>query len=127
LHGFRILVVDDEADSRELCAEICRDAGAEVSMAGSAQEALMEIHRRHPDAVISDIAMPTYDGLWLIRQIRVLPGCDSTRLPAIALSALARESDRQASLTAGFHEHMAKPMDPGGLLRKLHELLVSKS
>lgn len=96
-----------------------------LTRAGSAQEALTEIAHKQPDAVISDIAIPNLDGIWLICQIRELSGCDSTRLPALALSALAHEFDRQASWVAGFQDQMAKPVEQDYLLRKLRALLVA--
>ncbi len=127
LVGSYILVVEDEADTRVLFEEILRKAGAEVSGVGSAMEALAEVARRRPDLIISDLAMPGQDGLWLIRRVREQPGCDAGVLPALAVSAMMREADRSGALEAGFQMHLPKPVVPENLVLVIHRLLLSHS
>ena len=114
--GLRVLVVDDDADARELVATTLRRAGAHVTTAASALEALGSLPLSRPDILVSDIAMPEQDGYGLIRQIRQLPVDGGGELPAIALSAYARAEDSARALAAGFQSHLAKPVDPSELL-----------
>ncbi|MBF2047903.1 MAG: response regulator [Elainella sp. C42_A2020_010] len=109
LYGLHILVVDDEADARELIRMILHQCGAEVSVAASASEAMALLDQLQPDLLISDIGMPNEDGYTLIRQLRA--EFDSKRLPAVALSAYARVEDRTRALAAGFQLHLAKPVN----------------
>jgi signal transduction histidine kinase/DNA-binding response OmpR family regulator len=117
--GLRILLVDDDPDARELIAAMLRRAGAEVTTAASAMEALGRLPIIRPDILVSDIAMPDQDGYGLIRQIRQLPIEDGRELPAIAVSAYARAEDCARALAAGFQSHLAKPVDPAELLARV--------
>ena len=108
----RILVVDDEADARDLLAEILGQAGAEVIVVGSADEALETLRRWRPDVLVSDIGMPGDDGYVLIRKVRALGSDEGGQVRALALTAYARSEDRALALEAGFHTHIAKPVDP---------------
>jgi signal transduction histidine kinase/ActR/RegA family two-component response regulator len=110
LAGLRVLVVDDEADARELFAATLAGWGAEVLTAASAAEALALVERERPDALLADIGMPGEDGYALIRQVRALPPERGGRTPAAALTAYARAEDRQRALSAGFQTHMPKPI-----------------
>ena len=112
LTGRRILVVDDEADARDLLREILSQAGAEVAVVACADEALETLRRWRPDVLVSDIGMPGDDGYVLIRKVRVLRPEEGGHVRALALTAYARSEDRALALEAGFHTHIAKPVDP---------------
>jgi len=112
LAGRRILVVDDEADARELLAQILGQAGAHVVVVASADEALDTLRRWRPDVLVSDIGMPGDDGYALIRKIRARGPEEGGQVRALALTAYARSEDRALALEAGFHTHIAKPVDP---------------
>ncbi|MFT3928408.1 MAG: response regulator [Myxococcales bacterium] len=111
LEHVRILVVDDENDSRCLVSELLADTGAEVRTAESVSEALKEVRRFRPNVLISDIAMPEADGYQLIRQVRALPANQGGATRAIALTAYARGEDVNRALKAGFQRHLPKPVD----------------
>jgi CheY-like chemotaxis protein len=124
LDGARILVVDDEADSRELLLQLLASWGARAVGAGSATEALAAIASDRPEILVSDIAMPGADGCALVGEVRraeqalgLLP------VPAIALTAFTRPDDRRRMLAAGFDTHLAKPVDADELLSTLTALL----
>jgi PAS domain S-box-containing protein len=112
LAGRRILVVDDEADARDLLAQILSQAGADVTVVGSADEALTVLRGWRPDVLLSDIGMPGDDGYVLIRKVRMLGAEEGGHVRALALTAYARSEDRALALEAGFHAHIAKPVDP---------------
>lgn len=115
LSGVKILVVDDEADARDLVQRLLEERGATVFAAGDAAEALEIVQREQPDVLLSDIGMPHVDGYELLRQIRTL-GPQHRRLKAIALTAFVRAEDRMKSLRAGFLVHASKPILPAELL-----------
>jgi CheY-like chemotaxis protein len=112
LSGLEVLVVDDEADARELVSEILRQAGAEVVLAASATEAIEKLDRHQPDVLLSDVEMPEESGYGLMRQIRKRPADRGGRIPAAAITAYARHEDRTRALAAGFQMHVAKPLNP---------------
>jgi signal transduction histidine kinase/CheY-like chemotaxis protein len=116
LEGFRVLIVEDEADSRELFAKVLTTCGAEVVTAASCAEALAVIRESavgsRPDVILSDLGMPKDDGFDLIRKVRAMAPEDGGRIPAIALTGYANSEDRQRALAAGFQSHLAKPIDP---------------
>ena len=117
LAGKRILVVDDDPDSREIATRALTGTGAAVTQAESGGEAL-ELWRKGPfDVLICDLAMPGMDGYEVIRNIRRTALSDAHPPRAIALTALASDSDRQAVLDAGFDDHIVKPFDFRDLLR----------
>ena len=116
LNGCRVVLVEDETDGRELLATILRSAGADVVDVSSAAEGFEAIRAHPPDVLVSDIAMPDEDGYSLVRRLRLLPPEEGGRVPAIALSAYAREEDRLRALAAGFQQHLAKPLDPADLI-----------
>jgi PAS domain S-box-containing protein len=111
LDGLRILVVDDEPDTRDLLKQGLEYAGATVSLAGSAAEAIAAIEKDVPDILISDIGMPGVDGYDLIRQVRNLPAEKGRRVAAIALTAYTRVEDRLHALRAGYDMHVPKPVE----------------
>ncbi|MDX2079373.1 MAG: ATP-binding protein [Terrimicrobiaceae bacterium] len=110
-----ILIVDDDEDSRLLHAEICRKAGASISVAGSATAALDAIRRDHPDVILTDLSMPGYDGTWLLQRIRETPGWE--QIPVVAITAHAAGEMVASAKTAGFHACLTKPISPGELIR----------
>jgi signal transduction histidine kinase/ActR/RegA family two-component response regulator len=121
LRGLRILVVDDEADTREVLPALLESFGAEVRAVASTPEALAALPRFQPDVLVSDIAMPGEDGYALIRRVRALDG-KAGDLPAIALTAQAGERDRRRALEAGFQVHLAKPVEPRDLVAAVTSL-----
>lgn len=121
LFGLRVLVVDDEADGRQTIAAVLEHRGAVVETAASAPEAFECIRSGPPDVLVSDIAMPGEDGYDLIKRIRAM-GSEAGRVPAVALTAFAREEDAQRALAAGFQRHASKPIRPAKLVALVAEL-----
>jgi CheY-like chemotaxis protein len=111
LDGLKILVVDDEPDTRDLLKAGLGQCGAEVTAAASAAEAFEAIEKSAPDLLISDIGMPGEDGYELMRRVRRLPPEAGGRVPAIALTAYARVEDRMHALRAGYQMHVPKPVE----------------
>jgi CheY-like chemotaxis protein len=116
LEGVRILVVDDQADERDLLRLMLTREGAEVETVGSAADALDVLPKWRPEILISDIAMPTEDGYSLVKRVRSLEDRMIAAIPAIALTAHARVEDRQQALDAGFDYHVGKPFDRARLI-----------
>jgi len=115
LVDLRVLVVDDELDSRELVAAVLISRGAEVVSVDSAGEALAEMDQQRFDVLVSDIGMPLMDGYALIEKVRQLPAERGGRIPAAALTAYAGVEDRMRVLSAGYQMHIPKPVEPGEL------------
>src|ERR1700741_212132 len=111
LDGLRILVVDDEADTRDLLKQGLEYCGATVKVVGSAAEAIKSLKAAIPDVLISDIGMPETDGYDFIRQVRKLPPHQGGRVAAIALTAYTRIEDRLQALRAGDDMHVPKPVE----------------
>jgi signal transduction histidine kinase/ActR/RegA family two-component response regulator len=126
LDDVRVLVVDDEADAREMVAATLRRTGAHVMTASSVADAVDALRTFRPDVLLSDIAMPGEDGFALIRQVRGRPAAAGGDLPAVALTAYARESDGTRVLAAGYHAHLAKPIDPSRLVGCLAGLVAAR-
>jgi PAS domain S-box-containing protein len=116
LEGVRVLVVDDERDSRDLIATVLERQGARVVAVSSAGEALAAIGHEVPDVLVSDIEMPEQSGYDLLREVRALAPERGGRLPAAALTAYASAQDRMKALLSGFQLHVAKPVPPGELV-----------
>lgn len=116
LQGLRVLVVDDEPDTRDFLATALEQGGATVITAASAAEALVKIRQQSLDVLVSDIGMPETDGYTLIHQVRSLPPEQGGRIPAAALTAYAREEDRTRALLCGFQLHVPKPVSPSELM-----------
>jgi CheY-like chemotaxis protein/two-component sensor histidine kinase len=116
LDGLRVLVVDDQTDTLELIAFILSEYGADVRTAPSASEAFDAIAQSVPDILISDIGMPEEDGYSLLARVRTLPAEQGGLVPAIALTAFAREEERTCALKAGFSRHVPKPVEPAELV-----------
>jgi CheY-like chemotaxis protein len=121
--GARILVVEDDDDSREMVVAVLAGCGAQVHGVARASEALVRLEQEVPDAIVCDIAMPGQDGHSLMRAIRALPRKQGGRVPAIALTALGTREARIASRDAGFHYHLEKPIQPEKLTALLASLL----
>jgi PAS domain S-box-containing protein len=115
LRDLRVLVVDDEADARELLAEVLSRCGADVVVASSAEEALSKVRESRPDVLVSDIEMPGQNGYDLIRAVRALGREEGGAVPAAALTAYAGAEDRMKALSAGFQIHLPKPVQPAEL------------
>lgn len=109
--GLRVLVVDDEVDTRDLVAEVLTRAGARVETAGSAADALLALPRFRPHVLVSDVGMPGEDGYMLMAKVRELPPEKGGRVPSVALTAYTRAEDRARALAAGFANHVGKPLD----------------
>ena len=126
LRGVRVLLVDDEADARELTERILRDNHAEVHSAGSVAQALRLLEQVRPHVLVSDIGMPDADGFDLLAQIRAHASPDAARLPALALTAFAQPQDRQRALASGFQAWVSKPLDPAELLAAVAQLAAAR-
>jgi CheY-like chemotaxis protein len=124
LGGLHVLIVDDEADIRDLVAFILEQSGAKVTVATSASEALAALNQSLPDVILCDIGMPEVDGYMLMRQLRALPPERGGLIPAIALTAYAGESNQKQALAAGFQLHISKPVEPEELVRAIAHLLA---
>jgi CheY-like chemotaxis protein len=122
LQGLRIVIVDDDADARDLLATLLKQRNAEVFAGQSAAEAFDLLQRERPDVLISDIAMPEEDGYMLIRRVRVLGADEGGRTPALAVTAYASRADRTRALEAGFDGHFAKPIDIDSLVQTLLDI-----
>ncbi len=116
LQGLKVLVVDDEQDTRELIEEVLKDCGSEVITSHSVAEALAALEKHKPDILISDLGMPDEDGYSLIAKIRALPAEQGGQIPAAALTAYARAEDRLRVLRSGFQFHLPKPVDSAELV-----------
>ena len=126
LTGIQVLVVDDDADTREFVAFLIEQYGASVTTVTSAGEALFALTRSQPDVLLSDIGMPEVDGYMLMRQVRALPPEQGGQIPAIALTAYAGEIDHQQAMSAGFQQHIPKPVDPANLVKAIADLVRHK-
>ena len=110
LDGLRVLVVDDEPDARRLLVRVLGAAGAVVTAASGAAEAMEALSAARPEVLVSDIGMPDVDGFDLIRRIRAR-GHTVKDLPAVALTAFVHKEDQRQALLAGFQVHIGKPVD----------------
>jgi CheY-like chemotaxis protein len=125
LDGVRVLVVDDHEDARELVRVALESFGATTVTAGSASQAIAAISLHRPDVCVSDVGMPDVDGYELLRRIRALEDPVAARVPALALTAYARDVERERALEAGFENHLSKPVDPRELARAVAALAGS--
>ncbi|BDI18915.1 hypothetical protein ANSO36C_47170 [Nostoc cf. commune SO-36] len=123
LAGLRVLVVDDEADTRNFLSFMFEEYGAFATAVASVDEALAVLEQAKPDILISDIGMSGQDGYMLIRKLRSLEPEKGGRIPAIALTAYTREEDRLEALSAGFQQHLSKPIDPNKLIAAVANIL----
>jgi CheY-like chemotaxis protein len=123
LRGVKVLVVDDEADARELLTSLLGVCGGVTIEASSASEALALVVAEKPDVLVSDIGMPGEDGYSLIRRLRALPPEEGGRTPAAALTAYARSEDRRRVLDAGFDLYLTKPVNPDDFVKSVARLV----
>lgn len=124
LSGRRILVLDDDADMRDLIGMVLEDAGATVLAHGNVQSALDALEANAPDVVVSDLAMPSEDGYSFARRVRSSQSDCARRVPLIAMTAYARAEDRRRVLAAGFDRHVAKPIEPEELVEALAAVIA---
>lgn len=122
LSRLRILVVDDEADARQVMKQLLVACGADVLLASGAEEALLELARHRPDVLVSDIAMPGVDGFELIRRVRGMPDPALAAVPAMVLSAFARAEDRARASHHGFDCYVTKPIEAAEFLAAMSAL-----
>jgi len=115
LEALRVLIVDDDHDTLEVVKELLEQAGAAVTSAASADEALASLRQSPPDVLLSDIGMPGQDGYELIRRVRDLAPEQGGRVPAAALTAFTQSDHRQKALSAGYQLYLPKPIAPAEL------------
>jgi signal transduction histidine kinase/DNA-binding response OmpR family regulator len=126
LEGLRILVVDDEADARDVMSAMLTSCGGEVKCCESTAEALQAFREWKPDLLVSDIGMPVEDGYMLIKKLRKLRLKAARQVPAIALTAYATKEDKARALEAGFQVHIPKPIEPATLIRSIAAVMGRK-
>ena len=117
-----MLVVDDERDARELLTAILTQSGAVVTAAAGVADALDKLRAVKPDLLVSDIEMAEEDGYTLIRKVRASEEGGGRRIPAVALTAHARLSDRLRALSEGYQMHIPKPVEPAELVLAIANL-----
>ena len=111
LSGLNVLLVDDDSDTLKLMETALKRRQANVTAVSSAGEAIQAISKRRPDVLVSDIAMPDEDGYGLIEKVRLLENGESQAIPAVAITAYAKDEDRERALSAGFQIYLAKPVE----------------
>jgi len=121
LDGVRVLIVEDDEDTREVLTLGLELQGALVMAVGSAREALGAVQAFSPQVILSDIGLPDEDGLTLMRKVRRLPA-DPGRIPAAAVTAFTLGDDGQEPIRAGFQRHFRKPVETRTLFEALAEL-----
>jgi len=115
----RILLVEDDKDSRDMLEMVLSIYGVKVESAETAAEALEKLRKLKPDVLVSDIGLPGEDGYDLIRKVRALPSREGGETPAIALTGYVSVQDRKLALDAGYQDHIPKPVNPNVLLKLL--------
>ncbi|MGB3199918.1 MAG: PAS domain S-box protein [Nodosilinea sp.] len=126
LSDLQILLVDDEPDTREFQVVLLQQHGAIVTAVASGSEALQALDRFVPDMLVSDIGMADMDGYMLIQKIRSRPHDRGGLIPAIALTAYARDFDQQKALQSGFQAHITKPVEPEALVNEIIKLVACR-
>ena len=122
LTGLQVLLVDDDADTRNFFTFVLQQAGAIVTPVASAEQALKTLIQTKTDVLLSDIGMPEMDGYMLIQQVRCLKPEQGGQIPAIALTAYVGEMDSQQAIAAGFQRHISKPVEPAELVTVIANL-----
>jgi PAS domain S-box-containing protein len=122
LAGLRILVVEDQPDTRDLVTFALSKYGAEITTCGSAEEAFNLVRKWKPNVVVSDIGLPKEDGYELMKKVRALKAAEGGRVPALALTGYASSADEAKALAAGYQAHMAKPVELEELVRTIAAL-----
>jgi len=130
LSGLSVLLVDDAPDTLDVIEQILQQCGAATLAASNAAMALVLLDRQggktYPDVIVSDIGMPDVDGFELMRRIRRRPQDAGGAIPAIALTALTRQDDRDKALQAGFDDYLAKPVDAGALVARIADMAARR-
>ena len=124
LSNIRVVVVDDDEGTRDLVKLILEESGAEIAVAADAESAMHLLEVFRPDIMVSDIGMPGIDGYQFIAMVRDLPDEKWQTMPAVALTAFAREQDREMALTAGFNAHLSKPVESSVLVHTIQQLVT---
>jgi signal transduction histidine kinase/ActR/RegA family two-component response regulator len=127
LRGVRVLLVEDETDTRQVVTAILEEAGASVTPVASVRDALGAVAHATPDVIVADIGMPDEDGYALMERLRTMERDAGHRVPALALTAYARDEDRARAMAAGYQLHMAKPVEPARLTDAVARLLVRRA
>jgi CheY-like chemotaxis protein len=123
LDGVHVLLVEDDDDSRKLLSTMLKRYGARVTSTKSAAEALNVFSDDVPDVLISDIGMPDEDGYEFIQKLRALPPEKGGQTPAIALTGYASRKDKERALTAGYQQHIAKPIEQADMIAAIAALV----
>ncbi|HYG75134.1 MAG TPA: response regulator [Planctomycetota bacterium] len=123
LQNVRILLIEDEQDSRDLLVTVLEQYGAVVSPAGNATEAFSKFDTFKPDVLVCDIGLPEEDGYAVIQKIRAKPRHSGGEIPALALTAYSRPEDKIRAIASGFHAHLGKPTDPDEFVKVVVGLL----
>jgi len=121
LHGIKVLVVEDEQDTRDLLAFLLESHGATVIAVDNVSDAMLIFTREQPNIVVTDIGLPEYNGYALIAAVRHAKS-ELRRIPVIALTAYSTPADKDTALISGFDEYLAKPFDPAELIRTIRRL-----
>ena len=127
LDGLKVLVVEDDADGRELLSVALEFYGADVCAVDGAEAARRMLARQIPPVLVSDIGMPGEDGYSLIQSVRKLGASGKRHMPAVALTAFTTAADRARALEAGFDSHIPKPVEPHVLAQLLRDLVQTSS
>lgn len=122
LHGVHVLLVDDDADSLEVLSAALKTSQATITAVLSTAAALAQINAVRPDVIVSDLAMPVADGYQLMQRVRELEPAHLRQIPALAITAYAREEDRERALASGFQEYLPKPIEPAHLISMVAKL-----
>jgi CheY-like chemotaxis protein len=120
----RVLLVEDDTETREMFGQALIAAGMDVIGAASAQAGMLQIEMARPDLLVVDLDLPDADGWTLLEAVRGLPASSGGLVPAIAVTALNERDDRRRSMHAGFVLHVAKPIDGPALARVVTGVLA---
>jgi CheY-like chemotaxis protein/anti-sigma regulatory factor (Ser/Thr protein kinase) len=127
LENVHVLLVEDDADSREMLEVFFKQFDMKVTAVESADKALKAVKEFQPDILISDVGLPGEDGYKLIRNIRELAPEKGGQIPAVALTGYASLQDRSLAIEAGYQEHLAKPVDIDKLIELVKNMLAKNA
>jgi CheY-like chemotaxis protein len=126
LDGIRVLIVDDEADNRDVIAAIAQRCGAEVMCTATAASGMDVLRRWRPDMIVCDIALPDVDGCAFLERVRALAPEEGGQTPALALTVLSARGEQERILAAGFQSYRQKPIEPADLAHDIARLAASR-
>ena len=126
LDGIRVLIVDDEADNREVIAAIAQRCGAEAMVTATAASGLDVLRRWRPDMIVCDIALPDMDGCLFLERVRALAPEEGGQTPALALTVLSARAEQERILASGFQIYRQKPIEPADLAHDIARLAASR-